>query len=471
MRCLLLLAHTVFASSDVDVCSRCSRHSNEQEKPEEGEKWENKPHAQEQCNGEKTYAVGEGAFHNIFLYISFFKTNIHLTENCTMSSGTSSRYREKKVTDEDFDGNDLRALIKNQFFDPKRTYGISYDSNELSFFFAKAYAEGEVLSSRDFKRKNYRTGEEFEKELRERANKLVRAKNFFKNKRLKIKRGIETMCNERGFLRREGWGGDIYDMLLTSIYYRRTSRILKFYKYDLTSQKYQFRTDYGYEKFSKGKKVLNSEFPYLNLFLKFDGIHYEILQRKPETTDKDLADLLNTKKAGFFGWEKYFSRVGIKDNGLCYFNAVTKAVRLALKYEREDRDRDYPEGGGFRAQSPRTSSLPFQSGVTNLTGERTSKERKDASKKRKRKSIMDFVDEKFKVGSESDKKDQDVVVLKYDSDDDVEIISAEQNEKNIRAKERAKAEAKRAKEREERARAALKRMRDNRRRFSSVLKF
>ena len=326
MRCLL--ADTVFASSNVDVCSRRSRHSNEQEKPEEGEKWENKPHAQKQCNGEKTDTVGESAFHNIFLYIAFVQTNIHLTENCTMSAGTSRSTREKQVTDEDFDGNDLRTLIKNQFFDPKRTYGIRYDSNELSFFFAKAYAEGEVLSSRDFKRKNYRTEEEFEKELRERANKLVRAEKLFKNKRLKIKRGIETMCNERGFLPREGWGGDTYDMLLTSIYYRRTSRILKFYKYDLTSQKYQFRTDYGYEEFSKGKKKFTTEFPYLNIVLKYDGVHYEILQRKPETTDKDLTNLLNTENAGFWGWEKYFESVEIKGNGLCYFNAVTKVSSL-----------------------------------------------------------------------------------------------------------------------------------------------
>jgi hypothetical protein len=410
------------------------------------------------------------------VYIAFFQTNIHLTENYTMSAGTSSRSREKKVTDEDFDGNDLRALIKSQFFEPKRTYGISYDSKELSFFFAKAYAEGEVLSGRDFKRKNYRTDKEFQNELRKRAIKMVSDEGLFKTKRLKIKRGIETMCNERGFLPREGWGGDVYDMLLTSIYYWRTRRILKFYKYDLTSQKYQFRTDYEYEKFSKrGKKVLNSEFPYLNLFLKFDGIHYEILQRKPETTDKDLADLLNTKEAGFFGWEKYFSRVKIDDDGLCYFNAVTKAVRLALKYEREDRDRDYPEGGGFRAQSHRTSSLQFQSAMVDLTGD-SPKEGKGSSKKRKRMTVMDFVDDKYKDGSSSDEEPEVLVLPKdYSESDDVEIISAEQNEKNIRAKLEAKRakerKTEREREREKRARAAERRMRDNRRRFSSVLKF
>ena len=84
--------------------------------------------------------------------------------------------------------------------------------------------------------------------------------------------------------------------------------------------------------------------------------------------------------------------------------------------------------------------------MVDLTDEIKFEERKRSSKKRKRRTVMDFVDDKYKDGRGSD-EEPEVLVLPKDyseSDDDVEIISAEQNEKNTRAK----LEAKRAKERE-----------------------
>lgn len=387
-----------------------------------------------------------------------------------MYAGSS---REKKVTDKDFNGKDLWELIKNRFFSGYRTHGYHFGSKELRFIFAKAYAKGKILSSRDFQRKNYQTKEEFDDALDTRANEKVLVEGeFYDNQRSNIGKAIKINCNGDS-LPKEGWGGDVYDMLLTSIYYDRIGRILKFYKYDLHKGcPYQFRTEYEYQN-PRGQKKLTNEEPYLNIFYKFNGIdHYDALKRKPETRDQDLTNLLNTKNTGSDGWKKYFSVVDTNKKGLCYFDAIPKAVRAALELEKEQKRKDFqefPEGGGFHAQS----SLGKNSAI-DLTGDspipKKSRKRKQLTFERDDSKIVSLLNSSSDEGEEEKENktssDEELLVLPRDSDDDeVQYVTKEENQKMLKKK-------KENEDRKKRADAAEKRwFKKSRGRFLNVLKF
>ena len=391
-----------------------------------------------------------------------------------MSAGTSkSSSRKKRVTDEDFDGRELREAIKKEYFYfPKEKNSVlkEFEQGDPSLTIKRRRFKIAWLKGLELEKLDYKQFTPVQKIREDASLKKIysqtkrKRKKYYDSPRQELEKKILVQCND-GFLPSEGWGGVSFTPLISAFYFENTGRILRIYTYNVNDSSMGKWTAA-----SVNYKELKTHKPYLNIFLTFYGSHFNFLTKKESVTDEEIKMFVDGGQDGMGarGFETYFDEKNIDPDGYCYFDSIAKSVRWTLKYEREDRDQNYPEGGG----SPRMSSVPFQGVMVDLTDEIKS-ERKGSSKKRKRRTVMDFVDDKYKDGRSSDEEPELLVLPKdySESDDDVEIISAEQNEKNIRAKLEAKRAKEREKEREKRAKAAERRMRDYRRSFSAVLKF
>jgi hypothetical protein len=218
----------------------------------------------------------------------------------------------------DFDGKKLRNDIKKFYF----TGDATFPANKK---FIIGQAKGRAMHLVEYNSvANYE--EEVRKKFRDIVQRRLRrtdviTKEWFKN----LNNNINTPCDRKGILPREGWGTTQYNYLLYDFFYKYFQKIVLFYIYDERNN--YFRTDLS----ARGREVRPlQKYPVMNLFFQLSGGHFNVLRRKEGTTDAQLNALQKGKNPPK-AWKKYFNKVDVSIKGLCYWDAVSKAFELETR--------------------------------------------------------------------------------------------------------------------------------------------
>ena len=218
----------------------------------------------------------------------------------------------------DFDGKKLRNDIRNFYFRGDATFPANKK-------FIIGRAKGRAMHLVEYNSvANY--DEEVRKKFREIVQKRLRRTDVITKEEFKLlKDNINTPCDRKGFLPKEGWGTTQYNYLLYDFFYKYFQKIVLFYVYDERNN--FFRTDLS----ARGREIRPiQKYPVMNLFFQLSGGHYNILRRKEGTTDAQLNALQKGENPPQ-AWEKYFNKVDVSLKGFCYWDAVSKAFELEVQ--------------------------------------------------------------------------------------------------------------------------------------------
>ena len=213
------------------------------------------------------------------------------------------------------------------------------------------------------------------------------------------KKNIDKPCMKIGFwkLSEPNWGGRKFDYLVYAYFYEECNEIVRIYVLENSSNKKWFstterkKTDTVQSNFEA--KIESQPNERTNIFLEYNGWHYDVLGVKSDTTEKQLNEF-NRISTNSASWRKedyvdyfrkrkqrYFETVKeeekITGDGMCYWNAIAEAFFRRPRIElpegmdirEEVRGRSFPPppppprdekidltGDDDRKVSPKTSS-------------------------------------------------------------------------------------------------------------------
>lgn len=213
------------------------------------------------------------------------------------------------------------------------------------------------------------------------------------------KKNIDKPCMKIGFwkLSEPNWGGRKFDYLVYAYFYEECNEIVRIYVLENSSNKKWFstterkKTDTVQSNFEA--KIESQPNERTNIFLEYNGWHYDVLGVKSDTTEKQLNEF-NRISTNSASWRKedyvdyfrkrkqrYFETVKeeekITGDGMCYWNAIAEAFFRRPRIElpegmdirEEVRGRSFPPppppprdeeidltGNNDRKVSPKTSS-------------------------------------------------------------------------------------------------------------------